>query len=284
MASILAAHNEMFETVQTMKHHETALRRFVARCEDDEGVLGVIVSGSLSRGAERADSDIDLYLVVTEERWSAAFDRQRLMYVEREGADYPGGYFDIKLTTLSYLDDAVARGDEPVRASFAHSRIAYSVIPDLAERLARAAVVPPEHWREAMMSQLASARLHGGYFLAQGVNRADPLLTAYSAANLAVSASRALLALNRVLFAGPKYLASTVAALPQKPHGFDEALGELVTRPSIVAGENLLSLLEQAADWPLDEESTLSRFVLDNELAWRYRTPLVHNGPTVSPS
>jgi hypothetical protein len=33
----------------------------------------------------------------------------------------------------------------------------------------------------------------------------------------------------------------------------------------------VLDLLENAADWPLSKDQTLSTFVLENELAWRYR-------------
>jgi predicted nucleotidyltransferase len=256
-----------------MKHHEAALERFVARAKDDHGVLAVIVSGSLSRGAERPDSDIDLYLVVTEERWAEALRANRLMYVDETDIDYDGGYFDIKLATPAYLDEAADRGDDPVRDSFAHARVAFSRMPDLEARIARIAAVPDEQWEARMASHLAQARLHGGYFLVQGIEHDDPLLTAHAAVHLATSASRALLALNRVRFAGPKYLATAVAALEVKPAGFDEALVELVARPSVAAGAELLGMLEGAASWPLDDDSTLSTFVLDNELAWRYRVP-----------
>jgi len=256
-----------------MKHHDAALERFVARSEGDTETLAVVVSGSVARGDERPDSDIDLYLIVTEERWAAAFEAERLMYVDREDVGYVGGYFDIKLATLSYLDDAAERGDDAVRDSFAHCRVAFSRVPDLDERIARVAEIPEASWRDAMAAHVAQARLHGGYFLVQGVERGDPLLTAHAAVHLATSAARALLALNRVPFAGPKYLASRLARLADKPAGFDAAVTDLVTRPTIEAGARVLTLLEGAAQWPLDEDATLSQFILDNELAWRYRTP-----------
>lgn len=256
-----------------MKHHDEAVARFVASATTDADVQAVIVSGSVSRGTERSDSDVDLYVVVTEERWADALERGRLMYVEREGAGYPGGYFDIKLATLSYLDDAAERGDDPVRDSFAHARIAYSRVPDLARRLARIGAVPDEQWRQRMASHLAQARLHGEYFLVQGIERGDAILTAHAAVHLATSACRALLARARVLYAGPKYLSSAIAGLQDKPDGFDSAIAALVGQPTIEAGNAVLELLESAADWPLDEANTLSTFVLDNELAWRYRTP-----------
>jgi predicted nucleotidyltransferase len=256
-----------------MKHHEDALERFVARSSVDPEVLAVVVSGSLARGEERADSDIDLYLVVTEERWRRAFDAGLLMYVDREDIGYAGGYYDIKLATLDYLDEAAERGDDPVRDSFAHSRIAHSTVPDLQERIESIRAVPDDQWDARMASFLAQARLYGVYFLGQGIARDDPLLTAHAAVHLATSACRALLARDRVLFAGPKYLLSTTAALPNLPDGFMDAVTDLVSTPTENAGRTLLDLLEAAHDWPLAEDNTLSTFILDNELAWRYRTP-----------
>ncbi|WP_150306399.1 nucleotidyltransferase domain-containing protein [Planctomonas psychrotolerans] len=256
-----------------MRQHEEAIARYVERVARDPDVLAVVITGSVARGTERADSDVDLYLVVTEERWDSAFEAHRLMYVEREGAGYEHGYFDIKLATLSYLDDAAERGDDPVRDSFAASRIAFSRIDDLDARLALIASLPDEIWDRRAGSFVAQARLHGGYFLRQGIERGDVLLTANAAVHLVLAVGRALLAHNRVLYQGPKYLDAAVSSLPVKPPGVEAALRDVVSRPTIESGAALLDLLEGFRDWPVPAESTLSRFVLDSELAWRYRTP-----------
>ncbi|HWU47657.1 MAG TPA: hypothetical protein VN133_12945 [Humibacter sp.] len=254
-----------------MEHHEQALARYVARESERADTIAVIVSGSLSRGTERAESDIDLYLLVAEDRWAAALRQQRVMYVEREGADYEGGYFDVKLATLSYLDDAAERGDDPVRSSFAQARIAFSRIGDLGERIARVATVPEGQWRSRLASHLAQARLHGGYFIKQGIQRDDPVLSHHAAVHLATSAARAVLALNRTMFPGTKELLSTLEAVSDKPVGMVTAIEELLRAPSIQGADRVLELLEPAAGWSLEPEHTLSTFVLDNELAWRYR-------------
>jgi predicted nucleotidyltransferase len=255
-----------------MKHHDEAIARYAEQVSDDETTLAVIVTGSLARGTERAASDVDLYLVVTAERWDAAYRDNLLMFVETEGADYPGGYFDVKLATLDYLDDAAERGDDPVRDSFAHTRIAFSRVDDLQERLDRVAAVPESTWDSHIASFLAQARLHANYFLVQGHEAGDRILTAHAAVHLVTSASRLLLAHNRVLFAGPKYLAKAVAGLPLKPAGWDRLVERVLTDPTPETSHVLLAALEDYEPWPLAKEHTLSTFILDNELAWRYRT------------
>jgi hypothetical protein len=255
-----------------MKHHDEAIERYVARVSADPEVLAVVVTGSLARGIERATSDVDLYLFVTEEAWSRAFESRGLMFVDREGIGYEDGYYDVKLATLSLLDDAAERGDDPVKDSFAHSWIAFSRVDDLAARMARAASVPDEQWDARVLSFAAQADLHGSYFLAQAEESGDHVLLANAAVHLALAASRALLAHNHVLFQGPKYLAKSVAELENRPSDFPALVEAVVTGPTAANGRALLTSLEDFLALPYSDDEILSTFILDNELAWRYRT------------
>lgn len=253
-----------------MLHHDEAVARFVARESAHPDTLAVILTGSVAKGDERPDSDVDVYLVVSEERWDAAYASNRLMYTEDHDIGYEGGYFDIKLATLSYLDDAADRGDDPVRASFEVARVVFSRVDDLDARLAR--IQPSGSWEARAASFLAQARLHGGYFLHQAADSGDELLLRHAAVHLATNAARAILAINHIVFPGPKYLSKLVAGAPSKPGGFDALLAAAVTAPSPATAEALLAALESFAGHLLPADETLSRFVLDNELAWRYRT------------
>jgi predicted nucleotidyltransferase len=255
-----------------VKHHDAAVASYVERVSADPEVLAVILTGSIARGTERPDSDVDLYLLVTDDRWDSAFERRRLMYVERDGIDYEGGYYDIKLATLSYLDDAAERGDDPVRDSFAISRIAFSRVDDLAERIDRIGAVPDDVWTGRVASFVAQARLHGDYFLKGALDSGDIMLLRHASVHFASAAGRALLAFNHVFFSGPKYLAKQVAALERKPAGFDALLTAVVADPTTENADALLDSLEAFAGDVLPADSTLSTFVLDNELAWRYGT------------
>lgn len=255
-----------------MEHHERAIERYVADVSADPEVLAVVVSGSVARGAERADSDVDLYLVVTESRWDEAYAARRLMFTSTKGIGYDRGYFDVKLATLSYLDDAAERGDDPVRDSFASARVVFSRVPDLDDRLARVVQVSADDWRDRVAGFVAQCRLHGGYFLPQAYEHRDPLLLAHASVHLVTSAARALLAHNRVFFPGPKYLRERVTGLASAPPGFGSLLDDVIAAPSPASAAALLEAVEASVGDALPRDETLSRFVLDNELAWRYRT------------
>jgi predicted nucleotidyltransferase len=252
-----------------MEHHERALRAYVDRVSRRPEVLGVIVTGSVGRGTERPDSDIDLYLVVTDDAFAEGLRARRLLYVEEEGADWPGGYFDVKLASPSYLDEAAARGDEPVRDSLRIARVVWDRGAGLDARVAAAATLPDAEWDARARSQVAQVMLHAGYFLDCAAHDGDPFLAASSAVHAVTAAHRALLARARVLFTGPKRLRADVAALPGLPEGWIELTDRVLADPTPASGRELLAALDAAHDWELAFGDALSDFVLDNELAWR---------------
>lgn len=255
-----------------MIHHENAIASYLAIAAREPANLAVIITGSVARGTERADSDVDLYLVVTDEALAAAHRFERLMYTDTDHVDYEGGYLDIKVASVRYLDEAALHGDDPMRASFDGARIAWSRVEGLPERIASILAVPDAVWSDHMASFIAQSRLHGGYFLRQGHELHNLFLLHHAAVHLASAACRALLAANHVLFSGPKYLEKTVASLPDKPAGFEGAIARLLARPSPETADVVTSALEVFRDWPISQDRTLSRFVRDNELAWFYDT------------
>lgn len=255
-----------------MKHHEATIEAYVERCQAMEDNLAVIIAGSVARGTERPDSDVDLYLVVTEEAFAAAVRDGRMAYVDRGVATYDGGYVDIKVVSPSYLAAAAERGDDPVRASFRGCRIAWSRLDDLASRLEGITRLPDAEWAPRQASFLAQARLHGGYFLQQADELGNLYLRRHAAVHLVNAACRMLLARHRVFFAGPKYLTEQVAALDARPDGFVEAVDAVLTDATAENGRVLLDLVESSTTGAESREESLSRFVHDNELAWLHRT------------
>ena len=215
-----------------MRHHEDLVEHFTAAAAARPETVAVVVVGSVARGTPRLDSDIDVYLVVTEEAFEQAQADQRLSYITTEGVGYEGGYVDVKVASIEYLRRAVVAADEPARASFAGARVTWAR-DDEVERLVREIpVVAPDAHRALARSFVAQARLQAFYFLRHGHEHDDPVLLHHAATHLAFAAGRALLAHNGQLFQGPKYLLGAVEALPSKPDGIGELLRAAVSAPS----------------------------------------------------
>jgi predicted nucleotidyltransferase len=251
-----------------MRHHEESIDHFVRLVQVEHTCDAVIVEGSVARGTERSDSDIDLYLLVSDEMFDEARRAGRLSYVTGDGVTYEGGYFDIKLVTLDYLDKAASHGDDPCRASFESARVVWSRVHGLEARLARIRQISESSWIERQATFIAHARLQNWYFIPQAEKLGNTFLLHHAAVHLVMAAGRALLASNRVLFKAPKYLERTVAELPSKPFEYERLAARALADPGQRSASSLMEALEAFRDWPLPLSSTLSRYVEENELSW----------------
>lgn len=250
-----------------MEQQRRALAAYVDSVRDDPDVIAVVLVGSVAQGRERADSDVDIYLVVADERFARETSADRFAWVDRRGLDYPGSYIDIKLASPAYLEAAAERGDDPTRASFQGAEVAFSRQDDIAAVVRRIPQLSDEAWDDRVRSFVAQARLYGGYFLRQGVEHGDPFLVRHAAVHLTLAAARAALAKAHVLMQGPKYVSRLVRSVPT-PDGFVEAWDRAVREPGAATAEPLLRLLDEWLADGMDGDEALSTFIRDNELAW----------------
>src|SRR5690606_20322801 len=61
-----------------VQHHEDTLAAYVAAVSASPETVAVVATGSAARGTERPDSDVDVYLVVTEPAFARAEAAERL--------------------------------------------------------------------------------------------------------------------------------------------------------------------------------------------------------------
>lgn len=250
-----------------MEHHDAALAAYIDDVREDPDVLAVVLVGSVARGSERQQSDVDVYLVVTDESFERVTAAGRFAWTARHGLDYPGSYIDVKLASPGYLETAAERADDPTRASFAGARVAFSRGESFDDLVVRIAELPDAAWTQRVRSHVAQARLYGGYFLVQGEDRGDAFLVRHAAVHLTLAAARAAIASAHVLMQGPKYVTGLVRSVPS-PVGFVDAWQRAVDEPGSASASELLGrLIEWLGDGITDDDA-LSTFIRDNELTW----------------
>jgi len=106
-----------------VQHHDATAEGYVATVRDRPDVLGVVVVGSVARGTPREDSDVDLYLVVTDEAYASARAAGMIAAVSQDGVTYPGGYVDIKLASPGYLTRAPTKEARVGSSAFSTARV-----------------------------------------------------------------------------------------------------------------------------------------------------------------
>jgi len=260
-------------------HHERVIQRLVERFKDDPRFPALIVGGSIAKGREKADSDVDILLVATDEEFTRRLREVDVYYRDDEIADYPGGSVDGKIISRQFLVDAAGHGSEPARAAFMGALVAYSRLPDLGDLLARITAYP-EHERVEKMKrfyiQLATACF---WFMADAEKRDDPYLRAWAATTAAFYACRLILTHNRILYPWHKWLLHEVRHAPDKPVDFVNLIEALIADPSSARARAVYDSITTFADWGLDVgDSTnfqylASRFILDIEWNWRDGRP-----------
>ncbi len=256
----------------TMIHHERAVRGAIDRYSEADGARGLILGGSVARGTERPDSDVDLTLVVSDDAYPQYAASDRLSFVDHVPEYYEHAYFDVKVVTKAILARAVERADDPMRASFVDARVLWTAadlpIDALDAQLHAIAEPNDATWLEHEASFMAQARLHARYFLDQAEQLDLGLLRHHAAVHFAFAIGRALLARNHVLFSGPKYLETELGRLEIAPVDVAPRLRRFLDAPTLAVAIELLSEVEELGGWSPTQQQTLSRFVEDNELAW----------------
>jgi len=257
---------------QMREHHRRALQAWVAEVSGLPHVRGGVLVGSLARGTARADSDVDVYLVVSNDAFAEALAAGEVAHVRRCEDIYPNGYVDVKLVCDDLLDRAAAEADDPFRASLRGAQVLWDADGSLPGRIEQILDPDAVSWPDRVTGFLAQAWLHGGYFLPGALDRDDPFAAQWANGHLCFAAARALLASRQVLCAGPKYVTSTLMTLAL-PAGVLEAWRTACGHTSVANARHLLDVLS-AELGALTVDERLSRFIIDNELAWyRRRVP-----------
>jgi hypothetical protein len=104
------------------QHHRDAIARWAEAAADDDEVLVVVVAGSLTKGYGRADSDVDGFLIVTDEAFARRRASGELTVFSTEFCDYEGGYVDAKSSTAPFSTPSLSEvASRPDRRSLGRS-------------------------------------------------------------------------------------------------------------------------------------------------------------------
>ena len=258
--------------------HERATQNLVALFKEDPEVLAVVLAGSLAKGLERPDSDVDAIIAVTEEKYRRLQMEGRTSECIEEGCGYEGGYFDLKYYTKDYLLAAAAHGSEPTRYAFTGSYCLFSRDAELPEIVARIPVFQKAEKEEKMLSFYAALLLYSGYFW-DCSKRENRYLQVKSAAMTVLYGLRLVLEDAGALFPCQKNLMKAVDALPaeKKPAGIVEKANRFLELMTDEAKEDFVrSVLGFIAYKPPQNLNIpLSRFIRDHEEWWYDPRPFI---------
>jgi len=147
------------------KHHEESLEIMKKYFREKEGVIALVFGGSVAKGNERIDSDLDGMVIVDDETYARLVEEHHTAECVTGLCTYPEGYFDVKYMTKTFLREAAEKGSEPTRSSFVKSRVLFTDDPEIEELVARIPVFQKGEKAEKMLSFYADYAYNHGYFL-----------------------------------------------------------------------------------------------------------------------
>lgn len=254
-------------------HHQQSLDKLAALLSPDPELIAIITAGSIAHGTAKETSDVDVYLVYTEDEFAKRQEQHQTFYYNIEICDYPGGYIDGKIISWPFLELAAEQGSEPTRYSFRGSQVVYSRKAGL-ERLLEKIAAYPEQNRDANLRDFyAQLYLYGFYFAREGEWKQNPYLLAHSTSSLVLYGGRAILAYNRMLFPCHKDLMDAVKAAPDKPEHFISQANDLIAEPTYDKCKAFTEMMLAFHNPGITYDQAVSLFVTNNEWNWMQHEP-----------
>ena len=191
-----------------------------------------------------------------------------LVLLDREAADYEGGYLDGKYVSRGFIADVARRGSEPARWAFEDAIVVFAREPGLDE-LVRAAAAYPERERDKKLRSFVAHLKLMTWFHSEAEKRADAYLLAFASTRLVLYAGRAILAHNRMLYPYHKWFTTILARAPERPVDLLERIRLQLAEPTRAHAEALAASIVECVgvDVPLAEAA--SRFTRETEWSWR---------------
>jgi hypothetical protein len=232
----------------------------------------LIVGGSIARGWEREDSDIDVVLVASDEEYARRVPGHAYHYWTMDFCDYPGGYIDGKVVDWQFLQDVAARGSEPARAAFVGVFLPYSRLPGLEDLIQRIATYPEHERQDKIQAFYAQVQTYQWY-VGEAERLQDPYLLTHVVSNLVLFGGRLILAHNRILFPYHKWFLKELAGAPDKPVNLMDLIQQLLESPCKQNADAFCESVLEFTDWGISPGDWASRFIEDTEWAWRKGRP-----------
>lgn len=194
------------------KHHEQSIENMKDYYRK-QGAIALILTGSVAKGTERTDSDLDGVVILSEEEYAEKEKNNTTTETINGLCTYEGGYFDIKYMTKQYLKELAKKGSEPARNGFAKARILFCNDAEIENILSLIPVFQKTEKEEKLLSFYSDFWLNYHYFLKSCP--IDGYMKMNTIAEIIYSIYRMILQENEILFDCNRRLEQQVASVSE---------------------------------------------------------------------
>ncbi len=254
-------------------HHLLAIEKFTQYIKEDPKFIALIIGGSIAKGLEREDSDIDGIIIATDEEFNKRSKRNRFLFYDPSFCDYPGGYVEGKIVNLEFLETVAERGTEPARDAFRGAWISYSEIPELEDLLKKIPVFQKEEKIEKIQKFHAQLEV-ANWYVKEAERRNDPYLLNRAILDLVFFGGRMILEHNEILYPYHKWFMNALEFAPDKPKGLIKLIENVLMERNSTNAQALYDVIKSFRKWETRGIANVG-FLLDTELAWLEGKPYI---------
>lgn len=246
-----------------LDHHQRAMDLAIERLAGEDDIVVVLLGGSIAKGTSRPESDVDLIVVVTDEGYARRLAENRVAFLFRDVADYPGGYVEGRFVSRTFILAAAYRGSEPTRHSFTGVRPVWGHDDEVLAAVPKIPVYP-EHDRERRLDAFyAQLVIDRWYFWTEAIRRDDPYLRLRAASDVVLFGGRIVLAHHRRLFPNKKRLMETLDGVAPEIAALAREFLARLDEPSLTALYDAILALTGPRTVNVN-----SRYTQDAEMSW----------------
>lgn len=253
------------------KHHEESIEN-MKEYFSKQGAIALILIGSVAKGAERADSDLDCAVVLSEEVYAEKEKRNITTETVDGLCTYEGGYFDIKYMTKKYLKELAEKGSEPARNTFAKARILFSNDAEIEDILPQIPVFQKREKEEKLLSFYSDFWLSYYYYLKCPI---DGYMKMRTIAEIIYSVYRIILQENEILFDCNRRLEKQVETISEKTAELVSIGRQLESSQTLQDADRFVDKFHEITAYvpPEDMGIILTRYAKDFQEWWREPRP-----------
>ncbi|MBY9017624.1 MAG: nucleotidyltransferase domain-containing protein [Candidatus Lokiarchaeota archaeon] len=254
-------------------HHQIAIEKFTQFIKEDPKFIALIIGGSIAKGLELEDSDIDGIIIATDEEYKKRKRRNRFLFYDPSYCNYPGGYVEGKVVNLEFLEVVAERGTEPARDAFRGAWIAYSEIPELENLLKQIPIFQKDEKEEKIRKFYAQLEV-ANWYVKEAERRNDPYLLNHAISDLVLFGGRMILEHNEMLYPFHKWFLNALEEAPDKPKDLMVLIKKVLLERNSTNAQALYDEIKSFRKWEIRGIANVG-FLLDTELAWLEGKPYI---------
>ncbi|HLV10342.1 MAG TPA: nucleotidyltransferase domain-containing protein [Halanaerobiales bacterium] len=249
-----------------LKHHQQTIDNLAGHFKGQADIRAVIVGGSVAHGFATKDSDLDIFLLISEKGYQERFEKGELTYWNDSLTSYDG-YVDGKYITVDFLKKVAEKGSEPARFAFKDAFVVFSRMNRLEVLLKSASRYPVEE-KEDKIEKFCAQFEAWKWFAEEARKKNNLYLLTRATASFTLFAGRLILTHNEMLYPYHKWFLRVLGQAPDKPEGLLEQIERVLKKKGKADIEDLYNMIGEFADWGFNSSDWPNRFMHDSELTW----------------